>query len=230
MDGAINNGFYGAFTIQVHSDEPADAPGRNALISAAMTRGVPVVSERQLLTWLDGRDSSKFQNVQFGTDGKLRFTVVPGAGANGLEAMIPVQGRLGDLSTLTRNGQSVNYQTQTIKGVNYAVLPDASGDYVASYPAPATAPPATGGTPGGGTTGGGTTGGTTGGGRPAADRRRHDRRHVRCRRHHHIRQLGVRHDDEAAPVPDRERGDLPPRLQAEADPDRAAQPRLAFSC
>ena len=158
MDGALGaNGFYGAFTIQVHSDEPADAPGRNTLISAAMTRGVPVVSERQLLTWLDGRDSSKFQGVQFGTDGKLRFTVVPGAGANGLEAMIPVQGRSGVLSTLTRNGQSVTYQTQTVKGVSYAILPDASGDYVATYPAPATAPPGS----GGGTTGGGSTGGGT---------------------------------------------------------------------
>ena len=164
MDGAINNGYYGAFTIQVHSDEPADAPGRNALIAAAMTRGVPVVSARQILTWLDGRNSSTFQNVQFGTDGKLRFTVVPGAGANGLEAMIPIQGRSGDLSTLTRNGQSVSYQTQTIKGITYAVLPDASGDYVATYPAPATAPPATAAPPGGGTTGGGSTVGTTGSG------------------------------------------------------------------
>jgi hypothetical protein len=165
LDGALGaNGYYGAFTFQVHSDEPADAPGRDALVADAMNRGVPIVSERQLLTWLDGRNASKFQNVQFGTDGKLRFTVVPGAGANGLEAMLPVQGRSGVLSTLTRNGQSLGFQTQTIKGVSYAILPDASGDYVASYPA-AAAPPTGGGTTGGGSTGGGTTGGgTTGGG------------------------------------------------------------------
>jgi hypothetical protein len=168
LDGALDQtkGYYGAFTIQVHSDEPADAPGRNALISDAMSRDVPIVSERQLLTWLDGRDSSKFNNVQFGADGRLRFTVLPGAGANGLQAMIPVQGRSGVLSTLTRNGQSVTYQTQTVKGVQYAILPDASGDYVAFYPAPPAAHPTPGGdSTGGGSTGGGSTGGgSTGGG------------------------------------------------------------------
>jgi flagellar hook capping protein FlgD len=170
LDGALGtNGYYGAFTFQVHSDEVADAPGRDALVADAMNRGVPIVSERQLLTWLDGRDSSKFQNVLFGTDGKLRFSVAPGAGANGLEAMIPVQGRSGTLTTLTRNGQQVAYDTQTIKGVNYAILPDASGDYVASYPAPPAAHPTPGGdSTGGGSTGGGSTGGGAGAGATVA--------------------------------------------------------------
>ena len=129
-------GYYGAFTIQVHSDEPANAPGRNALVADAMQRGVPIISERQLLTWLDGRNSSSFQNMTFGSDGSLHFTVVPGAGANGLQAMLPIHGSTGDLSQLTRNGQTVGYATQTVKGVDYAILPDASGDYVASYPPP----------------------------------------------------------------------------------------------
>jgi hypothetical protein len=129
-------GYYGAFTIQVHSDEPADAPGRNALVADAMQRGVPIISERQLLTWLDGRNSSSFQNITFGADGSLHFTVVPGAGAGGLEAMLPVHGATGSLSQLTRNGQAVSYTTHTVKGVDYAMLPDASGDYVASYPPP----------------------------------------------------------------------------------------------
>jgi hypothetical protein len=165
MDGALGaNGYYGAFTIQVHSDEPADAPGRNQIVADAMSRGVPIVSERQLLTWLDGRDSSRFTNVSFGADGKLRFTVEPGTGARGLQAMLPVQGSSGALSTLTRNGQGVAYSTETIKGVQYAILPDASGDYVATYPAPSrphpnVQTPSTGGATGGG---GGTTTGTTG--------------------------------------------------------------------
>jgi hypothetical protein len=74
--------------------------------------------------------------MTFGSDGQLHFTVVPGAGADGLEAMLPIHGSTGTLSQLTRNGQAVGYATQTIKGVDYAILPNASGDYVASYPAP----------------------------------------------------------------------------------------------
>ena len=57
-------------------------------------------------------DSSKFTDVGFGADGKLRFTVVPGA--RGLQAMLPVQGS--SVSQLTRNGQPVSYTTETIKG------------------------------------------------------------------------------------------------------------------
>jgi hypothetical protein len=172
MDNALGaDGYYGAFTIQVHSDAPEDAPGRNALIADAMNRHVPIVSERQLLTWLDGRDSSKFTDVSFGADGKLRFSVAPGAGARGLQAMLPVQGSSGALSALTQDGQAVNYSTKTIKGVEYAILPDASGDYVATYPAPSRphphveVPAGGGGSTGGGSTGGstsGSTGGTTG--------------------------------------------------------------------
>jgi hypothetical protein len=166
IDGALGpDGFYGAFTMQVHSDAPANSPARDALVADAMSRGVPIISERQLLDWLDGRNSSKFEDLEFGSDGKLRFTVVPGAGANGLQAMIPVQGRSGELSALKRNGQSASYDTETIKGVEYAILPDASGEYVASYPAP-TAPHPTpgddGSTGGGGNTGGGSTGAGTG--------------------------------------------------------------------
>ncbi|MEN3279905.1 MAG: hypothetical protein V7607_1045 [Solirubrobacteraceae bacterium] len=169
IDGALDptKGYYGAFTIQVHSDAPEDAPGRNALIADAMNRGVPIVSERQLLTWLDGRDSSKFTDVSFGADGKLHFTVAPGAGARGLQAMLPVQGSSGDLSHLTRDGQAVTYSTQTIKGVEYAILPDASGDYVATYPAPSSPHPhvdTSGGNSGGGGSGGSGGGSSTTGG------------------------------------------------------------------
>ena len=163
IDGALGaSGYYGAFTIQVHSDEPADAAGRNALIADAMNRHVPIVSERQLLTWLDGRDSSKFTDVGFGADGKLRFTVVPGTGARGLQAMLPVKGSSGALSALTRDGVTVNFDEddiETIKGVQYLKLPDASGDYVATYPAPSRPHPHV--ETGGGNNGGG---GSTGGG------------------------------------------------------------------
>ncbi len=141
MDNALGaNGYYGAFTFQVHSDE-ADSPARDALVSAALARGVPVISEVQLLDWLDARNASTFEGVTLGADGKMRFTVDAGTGARGLQAMLPIHGRSGDLTGVTRNGQTVAYTPQTIKGVDYAILPNAAGDYVATYPAPQSAFP-----------------------------------------------------------------------------------------
>ena len=40
-----------------------DSPGADAIIAAAQARGVPVVSARQMLTWLDGRNTSSFQGL-----------------------------------------------------------------------------------------------------------------------------------------------------------------------
>ena len=136
IDAALGaTGYYGAFTVQVHTDFVAHAPARDVLVADAMPRGVPVISELQLLRWLDGRNASSFQNVSYGTDGTLSFSVTQAPGATGLQAMIPAQG----LTALTHNGQAMAIQTQTIKGISYAILPDASGDYVAKYPAPGAA-------------------------------------------------------------------------------------------
>src|SRR5262249_48844578 len=49
--------------------------------------------------------------------------------AAGLQAMLPAQG----LGSVTLNGAPVAYDTQTVKGVQYAVFPAASGNYVAAY-------------------------------------------------------------------------------------------------
>ena len=37
--------------------------GADAIIASAIARSVPVISGRQLLTWLDGRNNSSFQNL-----------------------------------------------------------------------------------------------------------------------------------------------------------------------
>jgi flagellar hook capping protein FlgD len=184
IDKALGTeGYYGAFTIQVHTDEWSHAPARDALVAYARSKGVPIISEAQLLRWIDGRNASSFQNISYGTDGKLSFTVNQASSADGLQAMIPAQG----LGTVTRNGNPVVYDTRTIKGIQYAILPDASGDYVAKYATgPAAAhvassftgslPSGTGGSgncedagdpgtnPGGGNPGGNPGGGNPGGG------------------------------------------------------------------
>jgi hypothetical protein len=182
IDNALGaDGYYGAFTIQVHSDEPAHKPARDAVVDYAIAHSVPVISEDQLLRWLDVRNASSFQNINYAANGQLSFTVNQASAADGLEAMIPAQG----LTSLTHNGSAMSITTQTIKGVSYAILPDASGNYVAQYPAPAAGqggaassftgsiPGGSGGggacqdagdpgtNPGGGDTGGGDTGGGT---------------------------------------------------------------------
>lgn len=146
LDGAIGpNEYYGAFTTNVHndtSDPSAHAPA-DAIIDAAKARGVPVISARQLLEWLDGRNASSFEGVAY-ADGRLTFTLDVGVGARGLQAMVPAQGPNGSLQELTRNGVPVATTPRTVKGIDYAVFSGAAGAYEATYapPPPDTTPPA----------------------------------------------------------------------------------------
>ena len=136
LDNAIGPaGFYGVVTANMHTDEP-DSPDADALIAVAQSRGVPIVSARQMLTWLDGRNASSFQGLAF-TGGRLTFSVAPGGGATGLQAMLPASGPTGALQAISRDGQPVAFATQTIKGITYATFPADGGSYVATYPAPA---------------------------------------------------------------------------------------------
>jgi hypothetical protein len=131
LDRALGaQGFYGAFTANMHSDR--DLSGANAIVAAAQARGVPVISAEQLLDWIDGRDNSSFGGLGF--DGsRLRFTLNQAAGANGLEAMVPASAPAGQLSSLTRGGAPVPAVPRTVKGIAYAAFAAAPGDYVATY-------------------------------------------------------------------------------------------------
>jgi hypothetical protein len=110
LDNAIGPaGYYGVFTANMHTDEP-DSPDADVLVAAAKARGVPVVSARQMLTWLDGRNASSFQGLAF-NGGRLTFSVAAGGGATGLQAMLPASGPTGALQGIARDGQAVSYQT-----------------------------------------------------------------------------------------------------------------------
>ena len=54
-------------------------------------------------TWLDGRNGSSFGSLAWSGD-TLSFTIAVGAGANGLQAMVPTQSAVGALTGLTRGG------------------------------------------------------------------------------------------------------------------------------
>jgi hypothetical protein len=120
-------GYYGAFTANMHTDSP-HSPGSDAIVASARARGVPIVSGRQMLQWLDGRNSSSFGSIAW--DGSaLTFTVSAAAGANGLEAMVPAASRSGTVSDITRGGTEVTYAVETIKGIAYATFPATAGAY-----------------------------------------------------------------------------------------------------
>lgn len=132
LDRALGtDGFYGAYVVNAHTDfNPSSVS--DAVVSSAQARGVPIISSEQLLTWLDGRNGSAFESVAW-SGSTLTFTIAPGSGATGLVAMVPYNSNSGLLQQITANGTAVNYTTETIKGISYAVFPASSGTYVASY-------------------------------------------------------------------------------------------------
>jgi hypothetical protein len=134
LDKALGpEGYYGAFTANMHTDNVASA-GSDAIIASAKARGVPVIAARQMLAWLDGRNGSSFGSLAWdGATKTLSFTIGIGVGANGLQAMVPTSVAAGTLTSVTLNGSPVAFTKQTIKGVEYAFFPAGAGTYRATY-------------------------------------------------------------------------------------------------
>ena len=62
LDRALGpEGYYGAFTANIHTDGATETQAA-AIVTSAQARGVPVVSAKQMLTWLDGRNASTFRD------------------------------------------------------------------------------------------------------------------------------------------------------------------------
>jgi len=136
LDNAVGpKGYYGVFSANMHFDTH-DHPGARAITRSAQARGVPVVSAKQMLTWLDGRNGSAFSNITWTADGDnylAGFTVSVGSGANNLRGMLPVHSGNGELVSLTSGGISVPFTTEVIKGIEYAFFPATAGNYVGTY-------------------------------------------------------------------------------------------------
>ena len=136
-DTLLNNalgasGFYGAFVVNAHNDQgsyPGIAP---AVMSSAQSRGVPIISSLQLLTWLDGRNSSSFGSISW-SGNTLTFNITQATGARNLQAMLPTTTPSGTLSSISLGGNPVAFTTQTIKGISYAMFTAATGTYQAVY-------------------------------------------------------------------------------------------------
>jgi methionine-rich copper-binding protein CopC len=137
IDNALGApGYYGAFTANMHTDS-ATIPQNDALIASAKARGVPIVSGKQMLDWIDGRNGSTYGSINWSAN-TLRFTVGVGTGADGLTGMLPTAGPNGtQLTSITRGDTPVTIIPTTIKGLEYATFPATNGSYSATYGAPA---------------------------------------------------------------------------------------------
>jgi fibronectin type 3 domain-containing protein len=133
LDNATgSNGFYGTFGTNIHNDQPAPHADADAIIASAQAHDVPVISYKQLLTWVDGRNASTIRAMNWNA-GTFTFVTTVGAGANGLQTMLPVQGPSGTLQTLSCAGSSQPFSVLTIKGIQYARFTTVNGTCTASY-------------------------------------------------------------------------------------------------
>ncbi|MBD2441613.1 Ig-like domain-containing protein, partial [Nostoc sp. FACHB-110] len=148
LDRALGaEGYYGVFNVNAHTDNsgPTSQSVSDAVVAVAKNRGVSVISAKQLLTWLDGRNSSSFNSLSWNSStNQLSFSITKATGANGLQAMLPTRSTNGILSSITLNGSTIYTPStgsiQGIKGVEYALFASETGSYVATYTPDTTAP------------------------------------------------------------------------------------------
>ncbi|MCE9672031.1 DUF4082 domain-containing protein [Myxococcus stipitatus] len=127
-------GYYGAFNANMHVDSQpsAGSAGSAAIIASARRDGVPVITARQLLDWVDAREATQVSSVAFsGT--VLTFNVTNPA--RNLSLMVPTRTTTNrTLTSVTRAGSPVTTVTRTIKGVDFAFIDGAqAGTYTATY-------------------------------------------------------------------------------------------------
>ncbi|MEI9808798.1 MAG: hypothetical protein WDO16_13565 [Bacteroidota bacterium] len=114
LDKALGaEGYYGVFTANMHTDT-ANHTGSNAIIASAQARDIPVVSSRQMLTWIDGRNNSVFGNMTWNNN-QLSLPITASSGAVNLRAMLPMFSMDGRLSSVTMNNNAIPYTEQTVK-------------------------------------------------------------------------------------------------------------------
>ncbi len=131
LDRAIGaEGYYGAFVANMHTDRVV-SDGSTAIVRSALARRVPVISARQLLGWLDGRNASSFDSVTW-KGNTLSLSITAAKGARGLVTMVPVA-RGHTVTGVTSGGRELHFTITVIKGVKYALFPTRTGKYEVRY-------------------------------------------------------------------------------------------------
>ena len=131
LDKALGpEGFYGVFGARYdYTDGFA-----TQLLNSARARDVSLISAQQLLTWLDGRNSSSFGDPLTFDLEEVAFSITVGAGANNIYVLIPNQSLGRQVSSITINHTPVSFEVKTIKGRSYAVFRASNGVARVTYP------------------------------------------------------------------------------------------------
>jgi hypothetical protein len=129
-------GYYGMFVANMHDSNKPTSYEDDQLVASAQNFGVPVITARDALEWLDGRAASSFRDLTWSAAG-LSFTIDAAATARRMVAALPTTGAGGTVLTgLTHGGVAVPVSTATVKGIEYAFFPALSGAYSAAYGTP----------------------------------------------------------------------------------------------
>ena len=102
------------------------------VLDAAEARGVALVTARQMLNWLDGRNNSLFEHVEW-NDATLSFRIELHRGAENASVMLPELFAQKRLLNVTCNGLERRLTRQVIKGIDYGFFPAVSGNCEAKY-------------------------------------------------------------------------------------------------
>lgn len=150
LDRALGaEGYYGVLGTHYDYSDSFD----QQLVQSAKARNVPLVSGQQLLDWNDGRNNSYFTNSSWDGD-TFTFTATVDAKLRQMgRVLLPLNSKNGIITTITRDGQSVSFATETMKGVTYAVFTASTGTYAVTYGQDTTPPTITSITPAAGATG-----------------------------------------------------------------------------
>ncbi|MBJ6724701.1 DUF4082 domain-containing protein [Geomesophilobacter sediminis] len=131
LDRAMGaEGYYGVFTVNAHTDfNPSEVA--NAVLRSAVSRGVPIISAKQLLQWLDSRNASAFSGISGNSD-SLSFSITADPNARGLTVLVPIANGRTVGSIQDGNGLLPFYLAR-IKGVQYALFQAAAGTYQVQF-------------------------------------------------------------------------------------------------
>jgi hypothetical protein len=120
--------FFGVFGTHYDFSDGFD----DILIREARRRGVALISAAQMLSWLDGRNRSQFDNIQW-ENNILTFT--QRIGAEAAYAMLPSRFRDRRMEAVVCGSERLAYSIEQIKGIEFAFFPARSGTCQAIYAA-----------------------------------------------------------------------------------------------
>ena len=133
LDKALGQqGYYGAFGANLHTDSPSQHPAAEAVVASAQARGVPIISYKQLLDWVDGRSASTIRGLGWNS-GTLTFSTTVDPRANGLQTMVPSRARPASSHRSRETAPRSATRPRPSRASAYALFPAATATYQAQY-------------------------------------------------------------------------------------------------